>query len=141
VIRDYGQADVILVGVSRSGKTPTCIYLALHYGLRAANYPLVEEDLVAPVLPAPLKTHRSRLIGLTIDPEQLQRIRSRRRNRGRYADPEQCRWEVNQAEALFRRHHLPVIDTTSVSIEEVAARITTGILPALNRTAFQPSAR
>ncbi len=123
VIRDYEAADVILVGVSRSGKTPTCLYLALHHGLKAANYPLVEEDLEDTRLPAPLVPHRERLVGLTIDPEQLQRIRARRRNSDRYAGAEQCRREVRQAEALFRRHAIPVIDTTAVSVEEIATRI------------------
>ena len=129
VTRNYEEADVILVGVSRSGKTPTCLYLALHYGLQAANYPLVEEDLEGDELPAPIAPFRERLVGLTIDPAQLQRIRSQRRSSGRYARLEQCQWEVRQAEALFRRHRIPVIDTTAISIEEIAAHITSELLP------------
>ena len=128
VTRNYEEADVILVGVSRSGKTPTCLYLALHYGLRAANYPLVEEDLEKNELADAIAPHREKLVGLTIDPLQLQRIRSQRRSAGRYATLEQCQWEVNQAEALFRRHHIPVIDTTAISIEEIATHITSEIL-------------
>jgi len=128
VTRNYEEADVILVGVSRSGKTPTCLYLALHYGLQAANYPLVGEDLEREKLPDPIAPHREKLVGLTIDPLQLQRIRSQRRSSGRYAALEQCQWEVNQAEALFRRHRIPLIDTTAISIEEIAAHITSEIL-------------
>ena len=128
VTRNYEEADVILVGVSRSGKTPTCLYLALHYGLQAANYPLVEEDLERKHLPEFLIPHRDKLVGLTIDPLQLQRIRSQRRASGRYAALEQCQWEVNQAESLFRRHRLPVIDTTAISIEEIATHITSELL-------------
>ncbi len=128
VTRNYGAADVILVGVSRSGKTPTSLYLALHYGLKAANYPLVEEDLERDTLPAVLAPHRHKLVGLTLEPAQLQRIRAQRRGSGRYASLEQCRWEVRQAEALFRRHRVPVIDTTAISIEEIAARIRSNFL-------------
>jgi len=128
VTRNYEEADVILVGVSRSGKTPTCLYLALHYGLQAANYPLVDEDLERKTLPDAIAPHREKLVGLTIEPLQLQRIRSQRRASGRYATLEQCQWEVNQAEALLRRHRIPVIDTTAISIEEIAAHITSEIL-------------
>ena len=128
VTRNYEEADVILIGVSRSGKTPTCLYLALHYGLQAANYPLVEEDLEKKSLPKVISPCRDKLVGLTIDPLQLQRIRSQRRASGRYATLEQCQWEVNQAGVLFRRHRIPVIDTTAISIEEIAAHITSEIL-------------
>ncbi len=128
VTRNYENADVILVGVSRSGKTPTCLYLALHYGLQTANYPLVDDDLERNELPAALAPYHDKLVGLTIDPVQLQRIRIQRRSSGRYAALEQCQWEVRQAEALFRRHGIPVIDTTAISIEEIAAHITSEIL-------------
>ncbi len=128
VTRNYEEADVILVGVSRSGKTPTCLYLALHHGLQAANYPLVEEDPETGGLPAPVAPYRERLVGLTLDPEQLQRIRAQRRATGRYSSLEQCRWEVTRAEALFHRHRIPVVDTTAISIEEIAAHITSEIL-------------
>ncbi|WP_456377704.1 pyruvate, phosphate dikinase/phosphoenolpyruvate synthase regulator [Thiolapillus sp.] len=128
ITRNYAQADIILIGVSRSGKTPTCMYLALHNGLQAANYPLVDEDLEATRLPAILKDHLGKLVALTIDPEQLQRIRQQRRQGSRYSSLEQCQWEVHQAEALFRKYRIPVIDTTAISIEEIAMRITTETL-------------
>lgn len=128
VTRNYEEADVILVGVSRSGKTPTCLYLALHYGIQAANYPLVDEDLEKDELPAAVARFREKLVGLTIDPLQLQRIRSQRRSSGRYAVLEQCQWEVNRAEALFRRNRIPVIDTTAISIEEIATHIVSEVL-------------
>jgi len=117
------QADVILVGVSRSGKTPTCLYMALHYGIKAANYPLTEEDLEQPRLPKFLRTHSSKLFGLTIDPERLTQIREVRRPGSRYASIKQCRYEVEAAEAMFRIEKLPVLSTTGSSVEELASRI------------------
>ena len=104
---DYGDADLILIGVSRAGKTPTCVYLALHYGVRAANYPLTEEDLDSDRLPAKLRPYRNKLFGLTIDPMRLQQIRQERRPNSRYAQLETCKREVAAAEALLRqrRHH------------------------------------
>src|SRR6056297_1436369 len=117
------KADVILVGVSRSGKTPTCLYLALHYGIKAANYPLTEEDLEQPRLPAFLREHHSKLVGLTINPERLARIREVRRPGSRYASVKQCRYEVDAAEAMFRVEKVPVLSTTGSSIEELASRI------------------
>ena len=122
-VRHYAQADVILVGVSRSGKTPTCVYLALHFGLRAANYPMTEEDLDAGDLPALLQPHRERLFGLTIVPDRLRQIRSERRPNSRYASLSRCRKEVAEVEAMFRRERIPYIDTSGSSIEEIASKI------------------
>ena len=128
ITKNYAQADTILIGVSRSGKTPTCLYLALHNGLQAANYPLVDEDMEATRLPAILRDHIGKLVALTIDPEQLHRIRQQRRQGSRYSSLEQCQWEVHQAEALFHKYRIPVIDTTAISIEEITTRITTEIM-------------
>jgi [pyruvate, water dikinase]-phosphate phosphotransferase / [pyruvate, water dikinase] kinase len=121
--RDYSSADVVLVGVSRSGKTPTCVYLALQYGVYAANYPLAEEDLDAGRLPAVLAPHRQKLFGLTIRPDRLQQIRSERRPGSRYASLPQVEYELRAAMALFGRVGLPYLDTTECSIEEIASRI------------------
>lgn len=117
------QADVILVGVSRSGKTPTCLYMALHYGIKAANYPLTEEDLEQPRLPEFLRQHKKKLFGLTIDPERLSKIRELRRPGSRYASLKQCRYEVEAAEALLRAEAVPQLSSTGSSIEELASRI------------------
>ncbi len=117
------QADVILVGVSRSGKTPTCLYMALHYGIKAANYPLTEEDLEQPRLPDFLRQHKKKLFGLTIDPERLSKIRELRRPGSRYASIKQCRYEVEAAEALLRSEGVPQLSSTGSSIEELASRI------------------
>jgi len=117
------QADLILVGVSRVGKTPTALYLALHYGLRAANYPLTPDDLEQVTLPAVLLAHLPRLHGLTLSPERLAAIRQARYPDSRYASLGQCRAELAAAEKLFKRHALPVIDTTRMSVEEIAARL------------------
>ena len=120
---DYAEADVILVGVSRAGKTPTCIYLALHYGIRAANYPLTPDDLDGERLPAKLRAHRSKLFGLTIDPQRLHQIRQERRPDSRYADLATCRHEVVAAESMFRIEGIPVLSTTHASIEEICSRM------------------
>lgn len=119
----YSHADVILIGVSRSGKTPACLYLALQYGIYAANYPLTEEDLAVARLPKCLDLHRDKLYGLSIDPDRLQQIRNERRPNSKYASPRQCQFEVAKAEAFFRREKVPFINTTNVSIEEIASTI------------------
>lgn len=122
---DYDGADVILVAVSRAGKTPTCVYLALHYGIRAANYPLTEEDLERDSLPPRLKPYRNKLFALTIDPARLQQIRQERRPNSRYAKFETCRREVRAAEMMFRAEGIPTLSTTNTSIEEIGSKILT----------------
>lgn len=116
-------AEVVLVGVSRSGKTPTCLYMALHFGIKAANYPLTEEDLEQPRLPAFLREHKHKLFGLSIDPERLSQIRENRRPGSRYASLKQCRYEVEAAEAMLRSEGVPMLSSTDSSIEELASRI------------------
>jgi len=120
---NYGDADLILVGVSRVGKTPTCLYMALHYGVKAANYPLTEEDLEKLELPKRLVPYRSRLYGLTIDAKRLNQVREARRPGSRYATLEQCRYELAQADKLFRRENIATQNTTHTSIEEIASKI------------------
>lgn len=117
------QADLILVGVSRVGKTPTALYLALQYGLRAANYPLTPEDLAHPSLPEVLQANLPRLRALTISAERLAAIRQVRYPDSQYASLQQCRTELATAERLFKRNDLPIIDTTRMSVEEIAARL------------------
>jgi [pyruvate, water dikinase]-phosphate phosphotransferase / [pyruvate, water dikinase] kinase len=121
--RDYDHADLILVGVSRSGKTPTCLYMALQYGIFAANFPLTEEELEGRTLPTALRTQHRKLFGLTIKPERLQQIRNERRPDSRYASAPQVQYEVRAAEALFDRQGIPYLDTTECSIEEISSRI------------------
>jgi regulator of PEP synthase PpsR (kinase-PPPase family) len=131
---NYVDAEVILVGVSRSGKTPTCLYLALHYGVRAANYPLTPEDMESDELPPRLRPHRRKLFALTIDPVRLQQVRQQRRPNSRYATIEQCRTEVARAEALFRRENMHVLSTTNTSIEEIASKVMAAV--GLEKQAF-----
>lgn len=119
----YNQADVILCGVSRSGKTPACLYLALQFGIFAANYPLTEEDLAFRGLPASLAEHKKKLYGLTIDPERLSQIRTERRANSRYSSIKQCQYEVARVESLFRQQKVPFTTTTHKSIEEIATTI------------------
>ena len=121
--RDYRSANVVLIGVSRSGKTPTSLYLALQYGVFAANYPLAEEDLETGQLPRVLVPHRQKLYGLIVKPERLQHIRSERRPGSRYASAQQVQYEVSAAQALYAKFGVPYLDVTECSIEEIASRI------------------
>lgn len=123
--KEYHQADIILIGVSRAGKTPTCLYLGLQFGIYAANYPLTEEDLVNKdgYLPPALAPFRRKLFGLTISPERLYNIRARRRPDSRYASLEQCHREVTLAETLFQYEDIPFINITTMSVEEIAATV------------------
>jgi regulator of PEP synthase PpsR (kinase-PPPase family) len=121
--RELSDADVILVGVSRSGKTPTSLYLALQFGVKAANYPLIPEDFERKALPEALHVFKSKLYGLTIAPERLQEIRRERRPGSQYADPANCRYEIEQAELLMKREGIHWINSTSKSIEEIATTI------------------
>lgn len=119
----YRHAQVILTGLSRVGKTPTCLYLALQCGIFAANYPLTEDEFESDRLPSALDGYRDRLFGLTIDPARLIRIRSERRPGSAYAEPQRVRHEVRSAESLLRAAGIPLLDTTSMSIEEIAASV------------------
>jgi hypothetical protein len=121
--RDLDQADVILVGVSRSGKTPTSLYLAMQFGVKAANYPLIPEDFARMQLPTALGPYKSRLYGLTITPERLREIRQERRPDSKYADLANCRYEVEAAEKLMRREGIRWMNSTAKSIEEIATTI------------------
>lgn len=121
--RDLSEADIVLVGVSRCGKTPTCLYLAMQFGIRAANYPLIPEDFSSMQLPAPLRPLRGKLHGLTIRPDRLQQIRNERRPGSQYATLANCEFEVREAEALMRQERIPYLDATSKSIEELATTI------------------
>jgi regulator of PEP synthase PpsR (kinase-PPPase family) len=119
----YDKADLILVGVSRSGKTPTCLYMAMQFGIRAANYPLTEEDMERLQLSPALKAHRHKLFGLTIDSDRLTAIRHERKANSRYASFAQCEFEVREVENLFRRENIPHINSTHFSVEEISAKI------------------
>ena len=120
---EYDQADVILVGVSRCAKTPTCLYLAMHFAIKAANYPLTEDDLTGEQLPAFLLPYVDKIVGLSIRPDQLSAIREKRRPKSAYASLKKCRQEVKQAEHIMRNHELSIFDSTSMSIEEIAVNI------------------
>lgn len=121
----YSHADVILVGVSRCGKTPTCLYLALQFGIHAANYPFTEEDMQSGSLKLPdsLGKYRDKLFGLSIDSQRLHNIRSERRRNSQYASAEQCNLEINRAKNLFIQENIAYLDTTHHSIEEISTTI------------------
>lgn len=128
-IQHYSEADIILAGVSRSGKTPTSLYLALQFGIKAANFPFVEEILENMTLPQVLRPFKSKIFGLTINPERLCQIRSERRPNSQYASLKQCQLEIKEVETMFQREKIPFLNTTFCSIEEISTRIiaTSGI--------------
>lgn len=122
-----GEADLILVGVSRAGKTPVSLYLALQYGRKAANYPLTPDDLGSPTLPEVLLAHKAKLRGLTLAPERLAQIRNERLPGSHYASLENCRSEIQAAEKMLAASGVPVIESTRKSVEEIAALIVHGV--------------
>ena len=121
--KSYDQAEIIVVGVSRVGKTPTCLYLALQFGLKAANYPITEEDMEAEGLPRAIRKFKNKMFGLTTNPKRLAHIREERRPNSRYASLDQCRHEIKTAEEMFYNFKVPYLDTTTMSIEEIATKI------------------
>ncbi|MDO8313547.1 MAG: pyruvate, water dikinase regulatory protein, partial [Sideroxyarcus sp.] len=123
ITHNLARAEIVLIGVSRCGKTPTCLYLALQFGIFAANYPLVPEDFSDGVLPPQLKSLRKKLYGLTIQPERLSQIRSERSPNSRYASLENCRYEILQAEKLMNQADIPRLDVTNISVEEIATTL------------------
>lgn len=123
ITRDLHNAEIILIGVSRCGKTPTSLYLALQFGIYAANYPLVPEDFAVAGLPPALKSLHGKLHGLTIRPERLHQIRAERSPNSRYAALDNCQFEVSQAEILMRQANIPYLDVTTMSVEEIATTI------------------
>ncbi|MFT3821090.1 MAG: pyruvate, water dikinase regulatory protein [Rubrivivax sp.] len=127
--RNLDIADVILVGVSRSGKTPTSLYLAMQHGIKAANYPLIPDDFERGRLPSMLAPYKRKCFGLTIDPERLAQIRHERRPGSRYAALENCRYEINEAEAMMRREGIAWLSSTHKSIEEIATTILRDLQP------------
>jgi len=127
--RNLASADVILLGVSRCGKTPTSLYLAMQHGVKAANYPLIPEDFERGQLPSALTQHKRKCFGLTIDPDRLSQIRNERRPGSKYAALENCRYEVNEAEAMMKRAGISWLSSTHKSIEEIATTILRDIRP------------
>ncbi len=127
--KNLSSADVILVGVSRSGKTPTSLYLAMQYGIKAANYPLIPDDFERGKLPSSLPPFRGKIFGLSITPERLSEIRHERRAGSKYASIENCRYEVNEAELMMKREGIRWLSSTTKSIEEIATTILQEIKP------------
>jgi regulator of PEP synthase PpsR (kinase-PPPase family) len=132
--KNLSSADVILVGVSRSGKTPTSLYLAMQYGIKAANYPLIPDDFERGKLPSALYAFKSKIFGLSIEPQRLSEIRNERRAGSKYASLENCRYEVNEAEAMMRREGIRWLSSTTKSIEEISTTILQEIKP--NRSQY-----
>jgi regulator of PEP synthase PpsR (kinase-PPPase family) len=133
-MRHYDKADVILVGVSRCGKTPTSLYMAMQFGIKTANYPFTEDDMENLSLPPELKKYKNKIFGLTINPNRLHDIRTERKANSRYASLKQCQFEVREVESMYRRLKIEHLNTTTRSVEELSAKIlaSTG----LKRTVF-----
>jgi len=123
VTKHYDKADIILLGISRSGKTPTCLYLALQYGIYAANFPLTDEELENGAIPESLNPHRKKLFGLTISADRLRQIRKERRATGNYASIKQISYEIREAEKLYVKNSIKFVDTSELSIEEISGKI------------------
>ncbi len=121
--KEYTNADVILIGVSRCGKTPTCLYLAMHFGLRAANYPLTESDMVSGCLPEILQPYRNKLFGLLINAQRLHTIRESRRQHSQYASIQQCQKESRLIHTLLQQENIIRLDSSHISVEEMATSI------------------
>ncbi len=119
----YSEADIILAGVSRCGKTPTSLYLAMNFSLKVANYPLTPEDMESDELPQCLQDNIHKLVGLTIKPVPLSRIRRQRRPDSDYSSLENCQAELQTAQAMFNKTNIPVFETTDTSIEEISSRV------------------
>ena len=128
-IKNLAEADVILVGVSRSGKTPTSVYLAMQHGIKAANCPLIPEDFERGKLPSTLMPFKAKCFGLTIDPDRLARIRNERRPNSKYASIENCRWEVKAGETMMKKEGIAWLSSTHKSIEEIATTILRDLRP------------
>ncbi len=122
-LKDYSEADIILVGVSRSGKTPTSLYLALQYGIKAANYPFTDDDIDDIRIPKALVAHKKKLFGLTISAERLSSIRHERMANSRYSSIRQCRLEIKEVEMLYKNNRIPYLNSTHHSVEEISAKI------------------
>lgn len=122
-VNQLDQADVILLGVSRCGKPPPSLYLAMQYAVKAANFPLTPDDFERGALPKTIAPYRGKLFGLSIQPERLAEVRNERRPNSHYARLEQCRYEVAEAERMMRREGISWLSTTTKSIEEIATTV------------------
>jgi regulator of PEP synthase PpsR (kinase-PPPase family) len=122
-MRNLAKADLILIAPSRCGKTPTSIYLALQHGIKVANYPLVEEDFESSDLPRPVRSYAAKCYGLSSTPARLSQVRGERRPGSRYASLAQCSYELRRAESMYRAHRVPVVNSSAMSVEEIAAII------------------
>ncbi|GGI89034.1 posphoenolpyruvate synthetase regulatory kinase/phosphorylase PpsR [Shewanella gelidii] len=122
-MKHMDKADIILLGVSRCGKTPSSLYLSMQFGIKAANYPFTEDDMDNLKLPEVLKRNKSKLFGLTIDPNRLHEIRQSRLENSRYSSLRQCRLEVKEVEMLYKKERIPFVNTTNHSVEEISTKI------------------
>jgi regulator of PEP synthase PpsR (kinase-PPPase family) len=122
-MKHMDKADLILLGVSRCGKTPSSLYLSMQFGIKAANYPFTEDDMDNLKLPDALKRNKDKLFGLTIDPVRLHEIRQSRMSNSRYSSLRQCRTEVKEVEMMYKRERIPFVNTTNHSVEEIATKI------------------
>lgn len=121
-LNHYNEVDIILIGPSRAGKTPTCLYLALQFGLKAANYPLIDGDLTKISTPEFIVEQHQKIFGLLIDPSRLRLVRQERAKNSKYSSETQCIWEINKIEKFYKVNNIPYMNVTNLSIEEIATK-------------------
>jgi len=122
-VSEYDEADVILLGVSRSGKTPVSVFLATQMGLKSANFPLTSEYLNSYRLPDLIRQNKNRVVALTTSTEQLRSAREKRYTGSKYAQRATCVEELKQAEQIYLKAHIPIVSTAGKSIEETATQV------------------
>lgn len=122
--REYDEAEVILLGVSRSGKTPVSVYLATHMGIKSANFPLTSEHLDSYELPPEIVRNRKKVVGLMTSPGLLHKIREQRYSGSTYAKLSTCATELNQAKEIYLRYGIQSLETDGKSIEETSVQVT-----------------
>jgi regulator of PEP synthase PpsR (kinase-PPPase family) len=120
---EYDEADIILLGVSRSGKTPVSVFLATQMGLKSANFPLTSEYLDQYRIPEQIRQNKDRAVALTTSPEQLHSAREKRYPNSKYSRIATCREELKQAEQIYVKNKIPIVSSAGKSIEETATQV------------------
>lgn len=122
--KDYDKAEIILIGVSRSCKTPVSVFLATQMGIKTANYPLIRDGTDSFKLPPYLVRNKKKIVALSTSPQLLHQYREHRYADSKYAKLSTCRDELNKANMLYMDHRIPIVMSDGKSIEETATQVT-----------------
>jgi len=122
-VDEFDEADIILLGVSRAGKTPISVYLSTQMGLKSANFPLTSEYLTRYRIPDGIMQNRAKAVGLTTSAQLLNSVREKRYPGSNYAKLSTCIEEIHQAQRIFQKNKIPIISTAGKSIEEAATQV------------------